>query len=361
MLASRFCFSICIFIGATAVYSPPALAEPPPEQVSALRKDHVRLFHTTGPKVARGTDTFIVGSGPSSNGNGQTNLYRLDEDGVTIEPLLTEEQGRDLAGGVRYGANLAADPVRERFIVISPPAKHVGSKQISRLTMVDLETSTVEVVVDNGLYNSLPVFSPDGNKVAYVAVSDDSIQNEHTSHGPIAGYALWVLDIPTKAQRMLSQPALDVRPYCAPAWSPDGTQLAFCAQYGRDSRPIHLVHADGSSSRTIERRERGQTYVMSVVWPNSEFLLATFTGVRRIVRIDLQDGSAQIVVEKGLGDCLSLSPDRQYVAASTSQDPEGRLVRVIDLKGNLIEPGIPGSPTTPLVGTVWSLPPVKHE
>ena len=98
-----------------------------------------------------------------------------------------------------------------------------------------------------------------------------------------------------------------------------------------------------------------------LVWPNSEFLLATFTGVRRIVRIDLQDGSAQIVVEKGLGDCLSLSPDRQYVAASTSQDPEGRLVRVIDLKGNLIEPGIPGSPTTPLVGTVWSLPPVKHE
>lgn len=367
MCLSRFRIGFLIFIGATVIYSAPALAQPPSEQVPALRKEHAKMLKFNSPRVARGKDLYIVThrldplAPDDQRRRGPLNFYRLGGDGFTIEPLLTEAQAHEFTGGVLYEPNLAADPVRERFIVISPAAKPVITEQKSRLTMVDLESSTVEVLVDNGMYNSLPVFSPDGNKVAYFAVSDESIRNQDTSHGPIAGYALCVLDIPSKTQRFLSQPALDVMPYCAPAWSPDGSQLAFCAQYERGSRPIHLVHADGSSSKTIERQEKGQTYMMSVVWPDNEFLLGTFTGVSKIVRIALKDGSAQIVVEKGLGDCLSLSPDRQYVAASTSQDPEGRRVRVIDLKGNFVEPGAPGSPTTPLVDTVWSLPPVKHE
>ncbi len=345
-------FCVAIYCGAASV------AETAPGPAAPFGSQaHEALLRSTWPKVARGENVFVLGRSPAVDSAGGFNLYRLPPDAVDVQSLLTEAQARELVGGLLVEGSLAGDPVRDRYVLVSPPEKPDSSDQTTRLTLVDLESSSVHVLVDNGQRNTLPVFSPDGSKIAYYAVSGKASWEQHTSEGQIQGYSLRVLDMTTGIERVLSQPALDADPACAPAWSPDGAELAFAAQYGRGSRPIHLVRADGASSRTLGGATEPHNYVDSVIWPTREFLLATFTGADRIGKVHTNDGSVQVLVASGFEGCLSLSPDRRHFAASTLLDSQNQTVRVLNLDGQVVEPGPGCPPISPVVGRQWALPP----
>jgi WD40-like Beta Propeller Repeat len=89
-----------------------------------------------------------------------------------------------------------------------------------------------------GLYN--PVFSPDGSKIAYIAGGGD-VEN-----------GLRVMDADGSHVRVLvnihAELSYGILPHCggAPAWSPDGSRLAFCGPGG-----IWVIGADGSGLRKL--------------------------------------------------------------------------------------------------------------
>lgn len=73
------------------------------------------------------------------------------------------------------------------------------------------------VQLTEGHYNHLsPAWSPDGTQIAFVANRDEGWDKSRTND-------LWIMDVPSKELRKLTDGKGSWR---APAWSPDGTQIA---------------------------------------------------------------------------------------------------------------------------------------
>jgi Tol biopolymer transport system component len=74
-----------------------------------------------------------------------------------------------------------------------------------------------QLIADPGFYLSLARWSPDEKNIAYIKIPD--------SQTPFTVGALWVMSADGSASRKLAD--ADAGHGFAPAWSPDGTQLAF--------------------------------------------------------------------------------------------------------------------------------------
>jgi len=95
--------------------------------------------------------------------------------------------------------------------------------------------------------DQLPTWSPDGASIAYASGKADS-------------EGIWVVGADGKNPRQLSGCVAGVAAPCAagsdfgPAWSPDGTTIAFARGYtavGTNDRPIFVMHADGTDQRRL--------------------------------------------------------------------------------------------------------------
>ena len=110
-----------------------------------------------------------------------------------------------------------------------------------------------------------PSASPDGSKVAFV-----------TSAGQIR-----VFDYTTRTVSAWSVTGN------YPAWSPDGTQIAYAQQYGG---PLHLMNADGTNQRVLTpSRSYGETLA---AWsPDSKWIIAQNTSYGLLDIIEVATGN----------------------------------------------------------------------
>ena len=126
-------------------------------------------------------------------------------------------------------AQLPKDPA-ERAKVIA----QIFAANARQLTLFDREGKEVSVVGPRDLYNQ-PVLSPDGKRVAVIKADLDKETND-----------LWVFDVATgKGTQITSSQAREAA--TSPAWSPDGSQVAYVAL--RDG-PLRSV------SKSFDRRRR---------------------------------------------------------------------------------------------------------
>jgi hypothetical protein len=146
---------------------------------------------------------------------------------------------------------LNADGTETRLAVPRPGARYIfgngsfspdGSKVAFATTggmyTVDAEGGTQRILAERGVN---PTFSPDGTKIVYFDMHETQ------------GYALRVMNADGTGDRvLLDGQAVDCYyPSWAtrPAWSPDGTQIAFsCHEH---EHGIRVVGADGSGLRTV--------------------------------------------------------------------------------------------------------------
>ncbi len=93
------------------------------------------------------------------------------------------------------------------------------------------------------------VISPDARRLAYVVTQVDSADNAYYSH-------IWIANLDRAALRQLTRGKVSDR---APAWSPDGSSIAFVSDRGGDRSQVFLIRADGGEARQLTRLERGAT------------------------------------------------------------------------------------------------------
>ncbi len=97
-----------------------------------------------------------------------------------------------------------------------------------------LERLTGDAVAGNNPYaivsNALPIWSPDGNQIAYV-------------HNHIAGEIYLInIDKPWNGINLTNNPADDRDP----AWSPDGSKIVFTSDREDEDYELYVMNADGS-------------------------------------------------------------------------------------------------------------------
>jgi tol-pal system beta propeller repeat protein TolB len=86
-----------------------------------------------------------------------------------------------------------------------------------------------------------PAWSPDGTAIAFVSARDG------TPH-------IYLMDADGKNQRRLSTSDID---QLEPAWSPDGKQIAFLSEEGNNHSNIYLMDSDGTNIRNLTNQPTG--------------------------------------------------------------------------------------------------------
>jgi Tol biopolymer transport system component len=100
---------------------------------------------------------------------------------------------------------------------LSPDGDRIVFEALNQLWVVPASGGKPEQLTNDGFYKQSPAWSPDGTKIAF---SSDK-----------AGTAdIYILDLATKTERRVT--SLNDSAEVDPAWSPDGTKIAFMTQDG---------------------------------------------------------------------------------------------------------------------------------
>jgi hypothetical protein len=113
------------------------------------------------------------------------------------------------------------------------------------LSWIDLDTDDTGRFAGSSAWDGSPAYSPDGQRIAFMGRAHDR-------------WEIFVMNADGARRRQLTQsdrdaraPGMDEPPHnVAPAWSPDGKQIAFLSN--RDGRwRIYVMNADGTAQRPM--------------------------------------------------------------------------------------------------------------
>ncbi len=155
-----------------------------------------------------------------------------------------------------------------------------------------------------------PVLSPDGNRIVFAYDEPDG-----------GTYLqLYVMTLSTGQVDKLTDNRAN---HNAPAWSPDGTQIAYTTNQDKQ-REIYVMNADGSSSRRLTHRP-GNDGGPHWLPDGQHIIFASDQNGYNVFSLDVTTGDVRNLtnlVESGAWN-VTVSPDGKQIAYATGRDPVG--------------------------------------
>jgi TolB protein len=155
-----------------------------------------------------------------------------------------------------------------------------------------------------------PAWSPDGTRIAFVI-------NEFERDGGTGPSRIWIMNADGSDARRLPTGA---RSSWSPAWSPDGSQIAFAAG---DPSHVYVVDADGTNSRRLTQ-DRGWCWANPSWSPDGAEIVFDQAGGEcdKDLYVMAADGSGQHPLMKLPGWQIepAWSPDGSTIAFAASDD-----------------------------------------
>jgi Tol biopolymer transport system component len=173
-----------------------------------------------------------------SRRNGNNELYVMNAAG-SDETRLTPANPNprpvlERPGDERY-PSYSPDGSKSVFRGDHDLVDHSGDEE---LYLMNADGTGIVQLTHNDVFDSAPAFSPDGTKLAFESARDS---------GDALVLDIYVMDADgSDARRLTADPAHDE----APIWSPDGTKIAFTSERGGSS-DVWAMNADGSGLRRL--------------------------------------------------------------------------------------------------------------
>ncbi len=257
----------------------------------------VPALHPNGPIWFLGDH----GAGPGSI-FGPSGLYSVAPDGTGLVKVSLPDRLYSITG-------LAVSP-DGRLVAMSNGG---GEFPPRNLYVMRPDGSGLRQITRGSYYDVTPAWSPDGAEIVF-----SSDRCCATDRG-LSGYALYTVGQDGSGLRQLtSDSASDL----APAWSPDGSRVAYVQMPGNSARgAIWVISADGSDPRKLTDDSR---HVDAVTWSPDARELAYIShlgdGVDWEIRVLRPDGSDLHTVYTCTTPCanggytLAWSPDGSEIA-----------------------------------------------
>jgi Tol biopolymer transport system component len=163
-------------------------------------------------------------------------------------------------------------------------------------------------VTRDAVPDSAPAWSPDGTRLAFESARDSAAAELRD---------VYVVRADGRGLRRLTEhPALDE----GPAWSPDGTQIAFTSERDGNAE-IYVMRADGSRERRLTRDPAKDES------PDWQAVPYDAAGARRCGDTRLGPGGAVSVVARGAPCARARATARAVAARATAGRPARRIGR----------------------------------
>lgn len=197
----------------------------------------VYTFDTDGENLTRLTNVrYVFDNEPSWSPDGSTIAFTrtYPAQNHRSEVWLMNADGTDQRWIGVEGFHVRWSPDGTRLIFQSRISEWTGGQ--SDLMTCAVDGSDVRAVTDTPEDELAPIWSPDGSQIAFVADYDGD-------------FDVYVMDADGSDVRRLTESATDD---WAPDWSPDGSMIAFGADATGTARwEVYVMNADGTSLRRV--------------------------------------------------------------------------------------------------------------
>ena len=213
-----------------------------------------------------------------------------------------------------YGFHADVSPDGSRIVYSSckPRGRSPTGRQLYNyeIATIAIDGTDPQRLTYNGYYDHFPAWSPDGTRIAFIANPSSSDPGQSLPQG----VQLFTMAADGSDVRLLT-PSIDSVGLYPPVWSPDGGSLAFLVNErdgGTLRRILYAVRSDGTGLSRI-----AATTGMPAWPPDSEQIaFVASDGEEVSVNVARPDGSGPREVLRGFGGPVAWSPDGSELFAS---------------------------------------------